>query len=272
MMYGQEQGPLGSPDGTTGVPLKARCASTLTFGGHASLICHSCFSYPPLLPPISDKCSVAQFRFSSAVKSPLVSPAAEVSPLTCHLATHVTRTSLTRLSPSFSLSCSHPQGAAAQLLVSRYATPLAEHHDESHLTKFELLLEASLDLEAVPQEYLISAAYDSRLQVGKCDGGRVADVLVRVQAQWQAGRQAGKAGRGAAHPHTACALAHAGLSRAGCAGVVCLLSCLLPHACSGPSHCSFAPGRGPLLTALRNTHPPTLQSIHLSEQTIQPCV
>lgn len=50
--------------------------------------------------------------------------------------------------------------------MSRYASPLAEHHDESHLTKFELLLEASLDLEAVPQEYLISAAYDSRLQVG----------------------------------------------------------------------------------------------------------
>jgi hypothetical protein len=51
--------------------------------------------------------------------------------------------------------------------VSRYAAPLAENHDESHLTKFELLLEASLDLEAVPQEYLISAAYDSRLQVGR---------------------------------------------------------------------------------------------------------
>jgi hypothetical protein len=52
--------------------------------------------------------------------------------------------------------------------VSRFAAPLAEHHNESHLTKFELLLEASLDLEAVPQEYLISAAYDSRLQVCVC--------------------------------------------------------------------------------------------------------
>jgi len=49
--------------------------------------------------------------------------------------------------------------------VSRYAGPLSEHHDDAHLTKFELLLEASLDLEAVPHEYLISAAYDSRLQV-----------------------------------------------------------------------------------------------------------
>lgn len=57
------------------------------------------------------------------------------------------------------------QGPAAELLVSRYAAPLAEHHDDAHLTKFELLLEASLDLEAVPQEYLISAAYDTRLKV-----------------------------------------------------------------------------------------------------------
>jgi hypothetical protein len=57
------------------------------------------------------------------------------------------------------------QGPAAELLCSRYAAPLAENHDDAHLTKFELLLEASLDLEAVPQEYLISAAYDSRLQV-----------------------------------------------------------------------------------------------------------
>ena len=49
--------------------------------------------------------------------------------------------------------------------MSRYAAPLSEYHDDTHLTKFELLLEASLDLEAVPHEYLISAAYDSRLQV-----------------------------------------------------------------------------------------------------------
>jgi len=57
------------------------------------------------------------------------------------------------------------QGPAAELLVSRYAAPLAQHHDDEHLTKFELLLEASIDLEAVPQEYLISAQYDARLQV-----------------------------------------------------------------------------------------------------------
>ena len=70
--------------------------------------------------------------------------------------------------------CLSLQGGAAELLVSRYAAPLSEHHDDSHLTKFELLLEASLDLEAVPQEYLISAAYDSRLQVMGRGEGRVA--------------------------------------------------------------------------------------------------
>lgn len=65
--------------------------------------------------------------------------------------------------------------------MSRYAGPLSEHHDESHLTKFELLLEASLDLEAVPHEYLISAAYDTRLQVGCCV------VLRRVLEAWEGG-------------------------------------------------------------------------------------
>jgi DNA mismatch repair protein MSH2 len=68
------------------------------------------------------------------------------------------------------------QGGAAELLVSRYAAPLSEHHDDSHLTKFELLLEASLDLEAVPQEYLISAEYDSRLQVMGRGEERVAEL------------------------------------------------------------------------------------------------
>eukprot|EP00879_Flechtneria_rotunda_P026226 GHRR01027950.1.p1 GENE.GHRR01027950.1~~GHRR01027950.1.p1 ORF type:complete len:833 (+),score=345.51 GHRR01027950.1:1176-3674(+) len=56
------------------------------------------------------------------------------------------------------------EGSFAELLVERYAAPLSEYHDDTHLTKFELLLEASLDLEAVPHEYLISAAYDPRLQ------------------------------------------------------------------------------------------------------------
>ena len=38
-------------------------------------------------------------------------------------------------------------------------------HDSEHLSKFEELLEAAVDLEAVPEEYLICATYDPRLQV-----------------------------------------------------------------------------------------------------------
>ena len=39
-------------------------------------------------------------------------------------------------------------------------------HDDEHLSKFEELLEAAVDLEAVPEDYLICATYDPRLQVG----------------------------------------------------------------------------------------------------------
>lgn len=74
------------------------------------------------------------------------------------------------------------EGPAAELLVSRYAAPLAEQHDEAHLTKFELLLEASLDLEAVPQEYLVSAAYDSRLQALRDDKDAVESEIASLAA------------------------------------------------------------------------------------------
>jgi DNA mismatch repair protein MSH2 len=49
------------------------------------------------------------------------------------------------------------------LLLERFADPLASVHDAEHLEKFEMLLEASVDLERVPDEYVISAAYDPRL-------------------------------------------------------------------------------------------------------------
>ncbi|WIA29725.1 hypothetical protein OEZ86_012205 [Tetradesmus obliquus] len=74
------------------------------------------------------------------------------------------------------------EGPAAELLISRYAAPLAEQHDEAHLTKFELLLEASLDLEAVPQEYLVSAAYDSRLQALRDDKDAVESEIASLAA------------------------------------------------------------------------------------------
>ena len=43
-------------------------------------------------------------------------------------------------------------------------------HDDEHLSKFEELLEAAVDLEAVPEDYLICATYDPRLQVGLGSG------------------------------------------------------------------------------------------------------
>lgn len=51
--------------------------------------------------------------------------------------------------------------------MSRFADPLATAHNADHLTKYEMLLEASLDLDRVPEEYIISAAYDPRLKVCK---------------------------------------------------------------------------------------------------------
>ncbi len=52
-----------------------------------------------------------------------------------------------------------------QSCLCRYADALALAHDAEHLTKFEELLEAAVDLDAIPDEYLICATYDPRLQV-----------------------------------------------------------------------------------------------------------
>lgn len=47
----------------------------------------------------------------------------------------------------------------------RYAKVLAETHDEEHLVKFEELLEAAIDLDRIPDEYLVCASYDPGLEV-----------------------------------------------------------------------------------------------------------
>lgn len=46
------------------------------------------------------------------------------------------------------LSCS-------KLTVHRYCQPLSEAHGEDTLVKFEELLEAALDLDRLPEEYLV---------------------------------------------------------------------------------------------------------------------
>lgn len=55
-------------------------------------------------------------------------------------------------------------GDAANLLKERYIQELTEAHGEEALVKFEELMEAAIDLSAVPEEYLIDPGYDERLQ------------------------------------------------------------------------------------------------------------
>ena len=50
-------------------------------------------------------------------------------------------------------------------MLSRYVDGLVEAHDAEHLTKFEELLEAAIDLDRIPDEYLICASYDAGLKV-----------------------------------------------------------------------------------------------------------
>eukprot|EP00891_Asterochloris_glomerata_P003123 jgi/Astpho2/3123/fgenesh1_pm.00051_%23_46_t len=56
------------------------------------------------------------------------------------------------------------EGPHAELLRSRFAAALSEYHDAEHLTKFEELLEAAVDLDKIPDEYLICSTYDAGLQ------------------------------------------------------------------------------------------------------------
>lgn len=56
-------------------------------------------------------------------------------------------------------------GDSADLLQERFAKELAGAHTEETLVKFEQLMENAVDLEAVPEEYLIDAGYSADLQV-----------------------------------------------------------------------------------------------------------
>lgn len=50
-----------------------------------------------------------------------------------------------------------------KVALHAYATSLAKAHDSDHLTKFEDLIETAIDLDRIPDEYLISPAYDTEL-------------------------------------------------------------------------------------------------------------
>jgi hypothetical protein len=49
------------------------------------------------------------------------------------------------------------------LSTCRYVQPLEAAHDAEHLVLFEELLEAAIDLDRIPDEYLIAASYDPEL-------------------------------------------------------------------------------------------------------------
>ncbi|MEW5305590.1 MAG: hypothetical protein WDW36_008122 [Sanguina aurantia] len=55
------------------------------------------------------------------------------------------------------------EGPAAGAISTRYCQPLSAAHGEDTLVKFEELLEAALDLDRLPEEYLVSPEYDTRL-------------------------------------------------------------------------------------------------------------
>lgn len=52
----------------------------------------------------------------------------------------------------------------AGLCGFRFASRLADAHNAEHLGKFEELLEAAIDLDRIPDEYLIAASYDPQLE------------------------------------------------------------------------------------------------------------
>lgn len=58
-----------------------------------------------------------------------------------------------------------PDAHNVLIIARRYCAPLAEAHDQDHLCKFEELVEAAVDLDRVPDEYLIAPAYREDLQV-----------------------------------------------------------------------------------------------------------
>ena len=56
------------------------------------------------------------------------------------------------------------KGKHSDVIERRYIRPLSEHHSETHLLKFEELLEAAIDLDRVPDEYLITPQYSEELE------------------------------------------------------------------------------------------------------------
>jgi len=75
--------------------------------------------------------------------------------------------------PSIISELSRAAEGGAEVLQQRFVDPLATAHDAEHLTKFEELLEAAVDLDRVPDEYLVCATYSPDLQSLKEDKDEV---------------------------------------------------------------------------------------------------
>ena len=55
------------------------------------------------------------------------------------------------------------EGEHAAALMSQFGTPLSDAHGPDHLAKFEGLVETAVDLDKIPDEYVIIASYDPQL-------------------------------------------------------------------------------------------------------------
>lgn len=73
-------------------------------------------------------------------------------------------------------------GDCGPSLHAKFVRPLEEAHDPDHLGKFEELLEAAVDLDRIPDEYLIAATYDEGLEEIKEEKAAVEDDIQKLAA------------------------------------------------------------------------------------------
>jgi len=82
--------------------------------------------------------------------------------------------------PAIAGTLTNHEGIHSQLLASRYSAVLEEMHNDEHLAKFEDLLEAAVDLEKIPDEYLIAPTYDSGLEELRLEKDKVEKRICEV--------------------------------------------------------------------------------------------
>lgn len=75
------------------------------------------------------------------------------------------------------------EGPGSDLLISKFCDPLKKAHDGDHLLKFEELLEAAVDLDRVPDEYLIASSYDPGLEEIQIEKEQVEEEINKLAAE-----------------------------------------------------------------------------------------